>query len=72
MGRVLCTIMDRVSIDLKYKGGSVRMAAASATIDRGVPLDVVLDTGRWVRRCGGQGAGLAARRRGRATADRTL
>jgi hypothetical protein len=39
--------MNRVSIDSKYKGGSVRMAAASAAIDRGVPIDVVLDTGRW-------------------------
>ena len=34
-------------IDPKYKGGSVRMAAASAAIDRGVPIDVVLNTGRW-------------------------
>ena len=39
--------MDRVGIDPKYKGGSVRMAAASAAIDRGVPIDVVLNTGRW-------------------------
>ena len=39
--------MDRVGFDPKYKGGSVRMAAASAAIDRGVPIDVVLNTGRW-------------------------
>ena len=39
--------MDRVGIDSKYKGGSVRMAAASAAINRGVPIDVVLNTGRW-------------------------
>ena len=38
--------MIRVSIDPKYKGGSVRMAAASAAIDRGVPIDVLLNTGR--------------------------
>ena len=31
----------------KYKGGSIRMAAASAAIDHGVPIDVVLNTGRW-------------------------
>ena len=43
----LRTIMDRVGIDPKYKGGSVRMAAASAAIDCGVPIDVVLSTGRW-------------------------
>ena len=35
------------SIDPKYKGGSIRMAAASATIDRGSPIDVVLNSGRW-------------------------
>ena len=29
--------MTRVGIDPKYKGGSIRMAAASAAIDRGVP-----------------------------------
>ena len=40
-------VMDRVGIDPKYKGGSIRMAAASAAIDQGVPIDVVLDTGRW-------------------------
>jgi hypothetical protein len=40
-------IMDRIKVDPKYKGGSIRMAAASATIDRGVPIDVVLNTGRW-------------------------
>ena len=38
--------MDRVGIDSKYKGGSVRMVTASAVIDRGVPIDVVLNTGR--------------------------
>ena len=31
-------------IDPKYKGGFVCMAAASAAIDRGVPIDAVLDT----------------------------
>ena len=45
--RWLRTIMDRIGIDPKYKGGSIRMAAASAAIDRGVPIDVVLNTGRW-------------------------
>ena len=40
-------IMDRIHVDPKYKGGSIRMAAASAAIDRGVPIDVVLNTGRW-------------------------
>ena len=39
--------MDRIKVDPKYKGGSIRMAAASAAIDRGVPIDVVLNTGRW-------------------------
>ena len=39
--------MDRVGIDPKYKGGSVRMATASAAIDRGVLIEVVLNTGRW-------------------------
>ena len=38
--------MTRIGIDPKYKGGSVHMAAALAAIDRGVPIDVVLDTGR--------------------------
>ena len=38
---------ERIGIDPKYKGGSIRMAAASAAIDRGVPIDVVLNTGRW-------------------------
>ena len=38
--RWMHTVMTRVSIDLKYKGGSTRMAAASAAIDRGVPIDV--------------------------------
>ena len=45
--RWLCTIMDCVGIDPKYKGGSIRMAAASTAIDRGVPIEVVLNTGRW-------------------------
>ena len=36
-----------LGIDPKYKGGSVRMAAASAVIDQGVPIDVVLNKGRW-------------------------
>ena len=43
----LCHIMDRVGIEPKYKGGSVRMAIAFKAIDRGVPIDVVLNTGRW-------------------------
>ena len=42
-------IMDRIKVDPKYKGGSIRMAAASASIDRGVPIDVVLNTCRWSR-----------------------
>ena len=42
----LRTIINCVGIDPKYKGGSVPMAA-SAAIDRGVPIDVVLNTGRW-------------------------
>ena len=40
-------IIDRIKVDPKYKGGSIRMAAASAAIDRGVPIDVVLNTDRW-------------------------
>ena len=43
--RWLCRIVDRVGIDSKYTGGSVRMAAAFAAIDCGVPVDVVLNTG---------------------------
>ena len=39
--------MDRVGIDPKYKGGLICMAAASAVVDRGVLIDVVLNTGRW-------------------------
>ena len=39
--------MDRVGIHLKYKGGPVRMTVASAAIDRGVLIDVMLNTGRW-------------------------
>ena len=45
--RWLRTIMDRVEIPKEFPGGSVRMAAASAAIDRGMPIDVVLSTGRW-------------------------
>ena len=45
--RWMLTVMTRVGIDPKYKGGSIRIAAASAAIDRGVPIDVVLNTGRW-------------------------
>ena len=41
------TVMTRVGIDPKYEGGSIRMAAASAAIDRGVPIHVVLNTGQW-------------------------
>ena len=40
-------IMDRIKVDPKYKGGFIRMAAASAAVDRGMPIDVVLNTGRW-------------------------
>ena len=45
--RWLRTIMTCIGIDPKYKGGFVRMATASAAIDRGVPIDAVLNTGRW-------------------------
>jgi hypothetical protein len=41
------TVMTRVGIDPKYKGGSIRMAAASAAIDCCVPIDAVFNTGRW-------------------------
>ena len=39
--------MDRIGVHPRFKGGSIRMAAASAAIDRGMPIDVVLGTGRW-------------------------
>ena len=39
--------MDRIGVDKKLPGGSIRMAAASAAIDRGMPIDVVLSIGRW-------------------------
>ena len=39
--------MNRGGIDPKYEGGSIRMAAASAAIDRGVPINALLDIGRW-------------------------
>ena len=42
----MLAVMTRVGIDPKYKG-SIRMAATSAAIDRGVSIDVVLNTGRW-------------------------
>ena len=45
--RWLRTIMNRAGIDSKDKGGSVRMAAASAAIGRRVPIDVVLNASRW-------------------------
>ena len=38
--------MTRVGVT-GCSGGSVRMAAASAAIDSGVAIDVVLSTGRW-------------------------
>ena len=38
-------VMTRVGVT-GYGGGSVRMAAASAAIDSGVAIDVVLSTGR--------------------------
>ena len=40
-------IMTRVGIDLKYTGGSTRMAAALAAIDFGVPMNAVLNTSQW-------------------------
>ena len=40
-------VMTRVQVAPGYGGGSVRMAAASAAIDSGVAIDVVLSTGRW-------------------------
>ena len=40
-------VMTRVNIACTYGGGSCRMAAASAAIDSGVTIDVVLSTGRW-------------------------
>ena len=39
-------VMTRAGIT-GYSGGSVRMAAASAAVDNGVPIDEVLRTGRW-------------------------
>ena len=36
-----------LSIDPKYKGGSICMVGALAAIDREVPIDVVPNTGRW-------------------------
>ena len=39
-------VMTRAGIK-GYTGGSVRMAAASAAVDNGVPIDEVLRTGRW-------------------------
>ena len=40
--------MTRVGV-AGYGGGSVRMAAASAAIDSGVAIDVVLSTSCWTR-----------------------
>ena len=40
-------VMTRGNIACTCGGGSVRMAAASAAIDSGVAIDVVLSTGRW-------------------------
>ena len=39
-------VMTRAGIK-GYTGGSVRMAAASAAVDNGVPIDEVLRNGRW-------------------------
>ena len=39
--------MTRVHIAPGYGCGSVCMAAASAALDSGVAIDVVLSTGRW-------------------------
>ena len=39
-------VMTRGNIARTCGGGSVRMAAASAAIDSGVAIDVVLSTGR--------------------------
>ena len=44
--RWMRTIMDRVEILKHFPGGSVRMAAGSAAIDRGMPIDVVRNIGR--------------------------
>ena len=43
-------VLDRADIDQKYRGGSVRMAATSAAIDRAVLIDVALDTDQWASR----------------------
>ena len=45
--RWLRLVMDRIGVDPRFKGGSVRMAAASKAVDEGTPIDVVLNTGRW-------------------------
>ena len=45
--RWMRTILDCVEIPKEFPGGSVRVAAASAAIERGMPIDVVLSIGRW-------------------------
>ena len=44
--RRMRNIMARVEIPKEYPCGSVHMAAASAAIDRGMSIDVVLSIGR--------------------------
>ena len=39
--------MDRIGAHPRFKGGSIRMAAASAAIDRGMLINIVLGTGQW-------------------------
>ena len=45
--RWMRTVMDRIGVDKRFKEGSIRMAAASAAINRGMSIDVVINTGRW-------------------------
>ena len=40
-------VMNRLNISRKYGDVSFRMAVASAAINNGVAIDVVLHTGRW-------------------------
>ena len=39
--------MDRIGVDKRFKGDSIRMAAAAAAIDCSLPIDVWLSTGLW-------------------------
>ena len=45
--RWMRNVMDRIGVDERFKGGSIRMAAALAAVDRGMPIKVVLSMGRW-------------------------